>query len=505
MRKILIIASLLIFSFANGQDSLVRDVNFGTDGYATISLTPLNTTISWHPSNQNEYFLQALQRPDEKVILISQFRKYGSDSVTFLIRLINSNGTTDATFNGGLGYQSIEMQVQYSDYASAILAADGSVLVMPGQIVFRLDPNNNYGLDATFNGGSGLFQFSSGGGTGVKNMNYFPLENLLSLSGSMGNSFVTESRVINATTGLYAGQIDTQDWDFNPFNGNMNSSDCLVNDTLMYQLGSSDVTDDGDYTFFVSIRSFSTLYDTFISFPQVGASFANQKIYGSFLEDKSLLLCFYTFDFAGLPDQIRAIHLFENGSFDSTYGVQTIDIVESMRDAFFTKDYSGNIYLYTSVSNLRRVYKFDENTGYLDNSFCEDGIVNLLTTSGSAQTSMIATNDQSLLVINRAPFNGGVNQLTANSLIKYVDVNQLAIKDNNQVMLTIFPNPSSDFFQLKGEEISNVQLFDALGKIMFTQEKYNGEEISVDHLAKGVYTLNFLVNRNVQQSKLILE
>lgn len=507
MKRILLLLILLATKPLLAQDSLVHDAGFGNAGYANVSLTPANTTPSWHPSNQNEYYIAALQRTDGKIALVSYFIKYGSDSVTLVIRLINPNGTTDAAFNGGLGYQSMLLNCLLSDNTSAIIANDDAILFMPGQRVYRLDPANNYAVDASFDSGNGYFQFASGSGNGISHMNYFPQENLLTLSGKMGNQFVAEARVINATTGAYAGQVDTQDWDFNPFNGNVNSTDCLVNDTLMYQLGSARIDPgNGNYLFYVHLHSLSNLFDTLIPLPQIPGSYANQKIHGTFLDDQSLLVSFFTFAYDGLPDQIRTIHLSANGTFDTNYGIQVIDsVVGDPWDAFFTKDYSNEIYLYTHRSNFRRVYKFNKTTGYLDQTFCGDGIANLVSTSGYQQSTVFAMNDQSLLVINKAPYQGGVNQINANSLMKYVDYNTASVSETTKNTFEIYPNPAATTISLSINQADAIIIRDLNGKIVRKVDNYTGGEIDLFALEAGVYLVAVVNDNELITQKLIIE
>ncbi len=52
---------------------------------------------------------------------------------------------------------------------------------------------------------------------------------------------------------------------------------------------------------------------------------------------------------------------------------------------------------------------------------------------------------------------------------------------------TIFPNPAKNLVQIKSDsEIEQVRIIDALGKVILAQ---NNTEINVEHLAKGIYTL----------------
>ena len=52
---------------------------------------------------------------------------------------------------------------------------------------------------------------------------------------------------------------------------------------------------------------------------------------------------------------------------------------------------------------------------------------------------------------------------------------------------TIFPNPANNLVYIKSDsEIEQVRIIDSLGKVILAQ---NNAEINVEHLAKGIYTL----------------
>lgn len=467
--------SIFLNQVFNAQDSLVLEPSFGNSGYAIVDITNLNTQISEHPSNQNEYFKCAFEKSNGKIILFSYFRTYDGDSTTIQIRQINSNGTTDGTFNNGEAYQSIILNDGVSDYTQAIMTEDEALVFFTNGKVYRLDPLLDYALDVSFNGGMGYYFYSAGFGTGIQGINYFKDQNILSITGSTGNSFVKESKLIDATTGLYVGQIETQDWDFNPFNGNINASDCLVNDTLMYQLGSSDNLDQGEYTYFVHIRSFSLSVDTIVSLNLLGAAFENQKLYGVFLDDKSLLICFYNFT----TEVVQSMHILPDGTIDTNYGVQYIDNLPGIWDISFVKT-GEEIYLYSIQSNLRRVYKFDNITGYLDLDFCNDGVLNLANVTGASQSFVSSGSNLSLFAINSPSLNGGTIPFNQNSLKKYVIEGSNHLENLAKNETIVYPNPvNSQLFIQSEKKIQEIEIMDIYGKIVY-KTKVNDLQITLN-------------------------
>lgn len=68
---------------------------------------------------------------------------------------------------------------------------------------------------------------------------------------------------------------------------------------------------------------------------------------------------------------------------------------------------------------------------------------------------------------------------------------------------TIFPNPAKNLIQIKSDlEIEQVRIIDALGKVILAQ---NNTEINVEHLAKGIYTLEISTGNGKVFRKFIKE
>lgn len=59
------------------------------------------------------------------------------------------------------------------------------------------------------------------------------------------------------------------------------------------------------------------------------------------------------------------------------------------------------------------------------------------------------------------------------------------------MQLSLYPNPVAEKFNLEaGETISKIVIYDLTGKKVFEQSiQANVTTISVDHLTKGIYTL----------------
>lgn len=67
----------------------------------------------------------------------------------------------------------------------------------------------------------------------------------------------------------------------------------------------------------------------------------------------------------------------------------------------------------------------------------------------------------------------------------------------------IIPNPTSDLFTVNGYQ-GTIELYDLTGKLVKKFENYSGENISVQDLSKGVYTIQFEKNNKIISKKLMV-
>lgn len=78
-------------------------------------------------------------------------------------------------------------------------------------------------------------------------------------------------------------------------------------------------------------------------------------------------------------------------------------------------------------------------------------------------------------------------------------VNVLAMEE-----VSIFPNPASDRFQIRGKNIRSVSLFDTSGKLVKTISNYDGSFISVIDLEKGIYLVQIQSDDQVKTEKIMV-
>ncbi|MNK68701.1 hypothetical protein D3C87_880690 [compost metagenome] len=91
-----------------------------------------------------------------------------------------------------------------------------------------------------------------------------------------------------------------------------------------------------------------------------------------------------------------------------------------------------------------------------------------------------------------------------NKLWKYAN-NLNVISMDKQPLLTLYPNPSTDFIQINfpdGESIQTIKIFDVNGRIVTNLSAYKDNKIDVSRLAKGIYNVqikygNSLINKKI--------
>jgi len=76
-----------------------------------------------------------------------------------------------------------------------------------------------------------------------------------------------------------------------------------------------------------------------------------------------------------------------------------------------------------------------------------------------------------------------------------------SVSSENIVDINIFPNPANDFFQLTdNEEVSSIQMYDIVGKMVMEVNHMNNKQYDISHLRNGLYIVR-LLDRSGSQVK----
>ena len=82
--------------------------------------------------------------------------------------------------------------------------------------------------------------------------------------------------------------------------------------------------------------------------------------------------------------------------------------------------------------------------------------------------------------------------------------NPLGIEDYDNNKLVIYPNPSKDIFNIQGQEINSIEVFNSDGTIIKTQStKKNNTQVDLSNQSNGVYYIKVISNSNSTTHKVI--
>lgn len=99
--------------------------------------------------------------------------------------------------------------------------------------------------------------------------------------------------------------------------------------------------------------------------------------------------------------------------------------------------------------------------------------------------------------------NDGSGFIVDNIIIK--DMDQLSASDINKTQINIFPNPTSDFINIKSDEkIKSVKLYNASGSLIKT-ENNEFSRINISNLPKGNYLISIETGSGIETKKIIKE
>jgi len=83
----------------------------------------------------------------------------------------------------------------------------------------------------------------------------------------------------------------------------------------------------------------------------------------------------------------------------------------------------------------------------------------------------------------------------------------LAVENPESAAVRVYPNPANDNFSISlpgNPDLLRLQMYNALGQLVLTQQFQNHDEINVSSLAKGLYYMTISGNRVEYNAQKIL-
>lgn len=167
----------------------------------------------------------------------------------------------------------------------------------------------------------------------------------------------------------------------------------------------------------------------------------------------------------------------------STYGIRTIEC--NATNYIFLGDTEMTIYEGDDCGNLTQVACNEDED--VPNSFF-NAYVELPTNAGTTYHILVDGH-----TFSSGEFCLEVTNLAPNS-----------ITDTRKTDISIYPNPTTGMLQLKNVEADQVQVFDNLGRLVFSQER-PGSGIDISEMAAGLYFLKITEGEEVYSARVVKE
>lgn len=80
----------------------------------------------------------------------------------------------------------------------------------------------------------------------------------------------------------------------------------------------------------------------------------------------------------------------------------------------------------------------------------------------------------------------------------------VGLEDAMEVMVSVYPNPASDYLTVNSDKIQKVELYNELGQVVLTSNQRGAQTISLANLSKGTYVVKAYADGAVATSKVVV-
>ncbi len=210
-------------------------------------------------------------------------------------------------------------------------------------------------------------------------------------------------------------------------------------------------------------------------------------------QTKALMIPFYNLN----TDQANWVGVMTIGNFDAMTAVDTIK---------FEFDYTYRMYPGQTTDKLEVVYSTDQGATW-KTSWSKAGSYlatidtssNYFVPSDASQWKHITTlvkvaGKENVLLGLRATSGYGNNCYVDN--LKLYGVRMTPVNEPETVQVGVFPNPAKEYFTVQGYN-GTAKLFDVTGRLVWSGNVTDGEQINIETLVPGVYYIN--LSGNIQK------
>jgi len=431
---------------------------------------------------------------DGKIIISGQLYQYNSIPINGICRL-NENGSIDTSFDAGEGAVGF-----FTDIVAHAFQPDGKIIIgggftsYDGTNINRIARLNSDGsLDPTFNPGSGI-------GTVTDN---FIQQIVIQNDGKIliGGLFST----YNGVSRKYIARINSDgslDNTFNPgtgFNSTVNTINLLSNGQIL--VAGNFLSYNGTISRSIALLNSDGSLDLSLN-PGNGA---NYSIFSTLVQNDGKIIIAGRFTTFNNNTANYIVRLNTDGSIDPSFITGTgasSEIYKTLLQSDGKIIIAGRFTSYNGISTSRLARLNSD--GSLDLSFDSGlGPNDYIGATGALQ------NDGKILISGEFNSYDGIGR---NHIARINGDNiPISIDENDDhELLTIYPNPASNFITIEKSAVSSKQLavkiFNTQGQLVY-QCAMNNEKLTIDisALSKGIYIINIFDGEKQAHKKIVKE
>lgn len=478
MKKIYLFFFLISLNYSVAQDGTI-DTNFSS-GAGNYSVNTL------------------IQQIDGKIFVGGSFTLYNGIMAKGIVKL-NSDGSTDNTFNSGSGFSNDSFIASVEDI---FIQQDGKIIVAGSfnnyngnscNRICRLNPDGSF--DNSFIIGSG---FSNGPfNCSTDNIVILPSEKLL-ITGTFISYNGTNCEICRLNSdGTYDstsnyGNFNNYDDSFNEF--------VSINDLKIQSDGK--ILAGGNFTHYngtarrkiVRINNDGTIDNTFT----IGNGFNDTVTTLSIQSDGKIIVGGSFTSYNGSTTN-RIIRLNINGTKDNTFNIGSGFLDGTVNNVLIQMD--GKIIITGSFSSYKGVSKNRIVRLNVDGSI--DSTFNIGSGFNNYSSKTSIQSDGKLLI------GGGFtsyNGTSVNRLIRLNNPSVLSNSDFSKSKISLYPNPVNEILNLdlsNIETIENLTIYDVTGKNVLEIKDISNHQIDVSSLEKGVYFIDIKTQNGSFKEKFV--
>src|SRR5690554_27334 len=471
------------FSFYDGQGQQ-RIVRLNSDG-SKDNFFDIGTSFRLENTSNSARPNSLAIQPDGKIITVGQFSDYNEQPAISIVRL-NPDGSIDTSFQTGTGLRAGVINA-VADVKKVVLQPDGKILIcgnfhtyngLEARGIARLNVDGS--LETIFDTppfSIHTFDIQPDGKI-VVGSDFSPYIARYNVDGSLDTSFNVGSS-FNGKVYTIVSQPDGKivvGGNFTQFNGQTQNRISRLNPD-----GSLDST-----------------------FNQGGTGIGNHSQYmtiaiqpnGKILVGGSQISSYNGQTISGYKGLIR---LNTDGSLDTSFemaGSGTRAIILLPDDKILI---GGSVSFANNGISQRGIARLNSD-GSLDSSF-QAGLGFNVQTSGYPYALALQPDGKIVVGGSFTQFNG----INKNKIVRLHGDSSSGIEDLNALRLRVYPNPTTDYFNIISESIiQSIELYDVSGRLVRTSLVHDFEtQQNITNLNNGVYILKIKTNQGAITGKIV--